>query len=190
MSYPNQNNPYGPPQGQPGYGYPQQPMQPMQPQPYAAYPGGGMMPGGMPGMPMTMPGGVKAARVLLFVIAGLGLIGLIFAVIGLNSVNKASHTVSAYGSAESQSVFNFGKGLLIFMIIAIVLFAATAIVLGLQFAKGGNGVRIGTIIFGSVVVLFSLLSFPVGILHMVMGILIIVFVSKADGGAWFNRPRY
>lgn len=65
MSYPNQN-PYGPPPGQqPGYGYPQQ--QP--PSPYGPYPGGpmpGMQP--QPQYPTVMPGGVKAARVLLFVL--------------------------------------------------------------------------------------------------------------------------
>ncbi|TJZ53009.1 hypothetical protein FCH28_17780 [Streptomyces piniterrae] len=186
MSYPNPN-PYGPPPGQqPGYGYPQQ--QP--PSPYGAYPGGGMMPGAPAPYPTVMPGGVKAARVMLFVLAGLNLIGLIFAVMGLGSVSKASKNASEYTTSDAMTAMNVGKGLLIAVIVVIVLFIGAAIMLGAQFGNGGSGVRVGTIIFGVANTLVSLLSFPFGLVHTVLGILIIVFVSKDDGTAWFNRPRY
>ncbi|MET9291211.1 hypothetical protein [Streptomyces sp. NPDC003077] len=195
MSYPNQNNPYGPPSGppQPGYGYPQQ-----QPgQPYAPYPGGmpggGMPGGGMPGggmpFPMAMPGGVKAARVFLFVLTGLGLIGLIGCVVALNLVSKASAT-DFYSTSDALEMLRVGKGVLIGFIIFIVLYAAAAMVLALQFAKGGNGVRIAAIIFGALTIAISLFMITVGFIHLIFGILIIVFVAKADGAAWFNRPRY
>ena len=109
MSYPNPN-PYGPPPGQqpgyrppsgpphhgPGYGYPQQPPQPS---PYGPYPGG-PMPGMQPQYPTVMPGGVKAARVMLFVLAALNLIGLVLAVAGLGGVSKASHNASAYTTSD------------------------------------------------------------------------------------------
>ncbi|MEV0369945.1 hypothetical protein AB0I10_08995 [Streptomyces sp. NPDC050636] len=186
MSYPNQN-PYGPPPGQqPGYGYPQQ--QP--PSPYGAYPGGGMMPGGPAPYPTVMPGGVKAARAMLFVLAGLNLIGLIFAVWGLGSVSKASKNTSEYASSDSITAMNVGKGLLIAIIVLIVLFSAAAIMLAVQFANGGSGVRVGAIIFGVANTLVSFMTFPFGLVHTVLGILVIVFVSKDDGSAWFNRPRY
>lgn len=86
MSYPPQN-PYGPPPGQqPQYGYPQQ--QPQQPSPYGPYPGGGGMPGMQPQYPVAMPGGVKTARVLLFVLSGVNLIGLVLSVMLLGGVSR------------------------------------------------------------------------------------------------------
>ncbi|MBL1091802.1 MULTISPECIES: hypothetical protein [Streptomyces] len=186
MSYPNPN-PYGPPPGQqPGYGYPQQPPQPS---PYGPYPGG-PMPGMQPQYPTVMPGGVKAARVLLFVLAGLNLIGLVLAVAGLGGVSKASHNASAYTTSDDITAMNIGKGVLIAVIVVIVIFTVTAITLALQFANGGSGVRIGTIVFGVGNIILSLLTFPLGLVHTVLGILVLVFVSKDEGNAWFNRPRY
>ncbi|MFG2828986.1 hypothetical protein ACGFWI_16250 [Streptomyces sp. NPDC048434] len=186
MSYPNQN-PYGPPPGQqPGYGYPQQQPQ----QPYGPYPGGGGMPGMQPQYPTVMPGGVKAARVMLFVLSGLNLIGLILAVMGLGGVSKASHNVSPYTAADDVTAMNVGKGLLIAVIVLIVIFTAVAITLALQFANGGGGVRVGAIVFGVATIMLSLFTFPVGLVHTVLGILVIAFTSKDESKFWFNRPRY
>ncbi|MFE1174685.1 hypothetical protein [Streptomyces sp. NPDC058773] len=190
MSYPNQN-PYGPPQGQqpqqPQYGYPQQPQPPS---PYGPYPGGGGMPGMQPQYPMVMPGGVKAARVLLFVLSGLNLIGLVLAVAGLGGVSKASHEASSYDGETNLDALNLGKGLLIAVIVVIVIFTATAITLALQFANGGGGVRVGTIVFGVANIMLSLFTFPIGLVHTILGVLVLVFVAKDEGNAWFNRPRY
>lgn len=185
MSYPNQN-PYGPPPGQqPGYGYPQQ--QP--PAPYGPYPGGGMP---QAPYPTVMPGGVKAARVMLYVLAGLNVIGLVLAVAGLGGVSKAARNSPDYDS-DMMAMLSVGKGVLITIIVLIVIFTAAAITLALQFANGGSGVRIGTIIFGIANTLASLpafVIFPLGLPHLVLGILTLAFVAKDDGNAWFNRPRY
>lgn len=184
MSYPPQN-PYGPPPGQqPGYGYPQQ-----QPPPYGPYPGG-QMPGMQPQYPMVMPGGVKAARVIMFVLAGLNVIGLIVAVIGLGSVSKAAHHTSPYATTDTTSMLNVGKGLLIFAIVLIVIFSAVAITLALQCANGGKGVRVGAIVFGVGTILVSLMTFPFGLVHTVLGILVIAFMAKDESNVWFIRPRY
>jgi len=190
VSYPNQN-PYGQQPGQqPNYGYPQQPPQPQQPMaPYGGYPGG-PTPGMQPQYPMVMPGGVKAARVLLFVLSGLNLIGLVLAVMGLGGVSKASHEATLDTAADDITAMNVGKGLLIAVIVIIVIFTATAITLALQFANGGGGVRVGTIVFGVANIILSLCTFPIGLVHTVLGVLVLVFVSKDEGNAWFNRPRY
>ncbi|KAA6214449.1 hypothetical protein CP973_35735 [Streptomyces albofaciens JCM 4342] len=196
MSYPNQN-PYGPPQGQPQgppqpqYGYPQQ--QPMQSQPYAPFPAGPTGPGGMPGIPAPnqMPSGVKAARVMLFILAATGMLGIVGVTISLNRLSSASANYSGF-SGDSASMFALGKGALIFVMILQAAYAAIALVLALQYAKGGNGIRIGSIIFGAVSVLCSIpfaLGFW-GIPNFVMSILVIVFAAKQDGQAWFTRPRY
>lgn len=184
MSYPPQN-PYGPPPGQqPGYGYPQQ-----QPSPYGPYPGG-QMPGMQPQYPMVMPGGVKAARVIMFVLAGLNLIGLVGAVFGLGSVSKAAHHTTSYTSPDTTSMLNVGKGLLIAVIVLIVIFSAVAITLALQCANGGKGVRVGAIVFGVGTILVSLMTFPFGLVHTVLGILVIAFMAKDESNVWFIRPRY
>jgi hypothetical protein len=139
--------------------------------------------------PTEMPGGVKAARVMLFVLTGLNLIGLVVAVIGLSGISKASRDVSSYGT-DTADALSFGKGLLIVAIVLIVIFSVAAVTLGLQFANGGSGVRIAAIIFGVANTLASFLLFPIGLIHTALGILVIVFVSKDDGNAWFNRPRH
>ncbi|MFH8630179.1 hypothetical protein ACH4CC_09925 [Streptomyces lydicus] len=191
MSYPNQHNPYGQPPGQqPGYGYPQHQPPPPQPSPYGPYPGGGPMPGMQPQYPMVMPGGVKAARIMLFVLAGLNLVGLVLAVMGLGGVSKASHDASSYAGSDDLMAMNIGKGLLIAAIVLIVIFTATALTLAAQFANGGGGVRVGSIIFGVATIMVSLFTFPFGLVHTVLGILVLVFVAKDEGNAWFSRPRY
>ncbi|WP_206507098.1 hypothetical protein [Streptomyces chrestomyceticus] len=197
MSYPNQN-PYGPPQGQPQgppqpqYGYPQQ--QPMQPQqPYAPFPAGPMGPGGMPGIPVPhqMPGSTKAARVMLFVLAGITVLGIIGLTVALNQFSSASAQYNGF-SGDADSMFAIGKGAMVFVMILQAAYAAVALVLALQFSKGANGIRIGTIIFGSVSVLCSI-PFAIaiyGIPSFVLSILVIVFAAKQESQAWFTRPRY
>ncbi|MCB5911760.1 hypothetical protein [Streptomyces pinistramenti] len=187
MSYPNQN-PYGPPPGQqPGYGYPQQ--QPA-PAPYGPYPGGGGMPPAGPPYQNGMPGGVKAARVLLFVLAGLNLIGLVLAVAGLGGVSKAARHTSPYRTDDAAAALSVGKGVLIALIVLIVIFTVAAVTLALQFNNGGGGVRVATVVFGVANTLVSFVVFPLGLVHTALGILVIAFASKDDGKAWFNRPRY
>ena len=99
MSFGDPNNPYGPPQGQPpgyppqgppqqpgygyptapqgqpGYGYPQQ-QPPGQPgYGYPSPPAFPQEPYGQPGPVAVMPGSVKAARVMLFVLGGFQVLG-------------------------------------------------------------------------------------------------------------------
>lgn len=109
---------------------------------------------------------------------------------GLGGVSKASHNTSPYAGDDDIMALNIGKGLLIAVIVLIVIFTAAAITLAVQFANGGSGVRIASIIFGVATVMVSLFSFPIGLVHTILGILVLVFVSKDDGNAWFSRPRY
>ncbi|MER6049456.1 hypothetical protein ABT168_18705 [Streptomyces sp. NPDC001793] len=199
MSYPNPNpNPYGPPPGQqPGYGYPQQPPQPQQPQqplaPYSPYPGGPYVGGPMPAAqmpyPTVMPSSVKTARVMLFVLAGLNLIGLVLSVVMLGVFSKASHEASSSPYADS-SAFAVTKGFAIAAIVVIVIFTAAALTLAAQFGNGSNGVRISTIVFGAGTTLLSFASFPLGLIHTALGITVIVMASKDESKSWFNRPRH
>ncbi|MFD3329423.1 hypothetical protein ACFWW8_30095, partial [Streptomyces sp. NPDC058701] len=90
MSFGDPNNPYGQqpqaPQGQPGYGYPQQAPQGVPPQGGYGYPQGAPVgypagPGGYPGGPVEMPGGVKGARIMLFILGGLQAVGALITMV-------------------------------------------------------------------------------------------------------------
>ncbi|MFR9676252.1 hypothetical protein [Streptomyces sp. TR06-5] len=198
MTYPPQpgqdpNNPYAQPQGQPGYGYPQQqgygyPQQqgglPQYGGPAEGYPMGGGY-----GMPMAMPGGVKAARVLLYVQGGLGLLGSILILV-FAAMLGGSGSDSGSSAVEADLYSSVGAGVLALFAVFSLVLAVFGIVLATKFANGGNGVRIGAIVYGSIVIALGLFTLPGGILSLVLGVLVVVFVAKSDGNAWFNRPRY
>lgn len=190
MSFGDPNNPYGqppgpygqPPQGQqPGYGYPQGP-------PVQAYGGFG---------PMVMPGGVKGARIMLFVLGGFQALAAVVMVVAsawvteLISQAESKGTISGSTNAETAAV---STGILIAFGLIIAGFATWGIITGVKYAKGGNGIRISAIVYASIVVLFSLLATlglsPVAPIGLVLGILVIVLSSKQDAVQWFNRPKY
>ena len=101
MSFGDPNNPYGQqPGGQPGYGYPQQAPQGVPQQGYGyprLRPSRSSAPQASAGGPLEMPGGVKAARVMLYVIGGLQLIGAILFVLSAVAVNAAKNDADAPG---------------------------------------------------------------------------------------------
>ncbi|MET9603768.1 hypothetical protein ABZZ17_01740 [Streptomyces sp. NPDC006512] len=193
MSFGDPNNPYGQqpqaPQGQPGYGYPQQAPQGVPAQGGYAYPQG--TPGGAyPGAPVTMPGGVKAARVMLWVIAGLQIVGIgvLFAAIAL--IQQLKDDPELQGNAQFEDMAKLGSGVLYALIALAVVYMVASIVLAIKIGKGGNGVRIGIIVYAAVGILLSLYPFfPLSLVHLVLLILALVFVAKSDGSAWFNRQR-
>ncbi|MFE1962787.1 hypothetical protein [Streptomyces sp. NPDC059479] len=172
---------YGYPQGQqPGYGYPQAPPV----QPYGGYPGA-------PGGQLEMPGGVKAARVMLWVIFGLSLIGMFIFAIAAAAVSAAKNDAQLQDDVQFQQLADYSGGLLWGMTVIALLTTVGAIVLAVKFGKGGNGVRVAGIVFGVIVAILGVYPFVgFGLIYTVLAILIAVFVGKADGAAWFNRPRY
>ncbi|MDJ0382819.1 hypothetical protein [Streptomyces sp. G-G2] len=198
MSFGDPNNPYGqqqpaPQGGQPGYGYPQQAPQGVPPQGGYGYPQGGApaYPGGYSGAPMTMPGGVSGARVMLFVIGALQVIGAVIFAIAGGAIDKAKNDPSVQADSQFDALKDFPTGALYGFAVAILLWGVFAIVLGAKFGKGGNGVRITAIVFGSITALLGIYPFIlIGLVHTILAILIIVFVAKADGAAWFNRPKH
>ncbi|MFJ5706228.1 MULTISPECIES: DUF3824 domain-containing protein [unclassified Streptomyces] len=201
MSFGDPNNPYGPPQGQqPGYGYPQAP-QGVPPQgaygypaappasPYGPYPGA---PYGAPGM-MAMPGTIKAARVMLWIVGILQiLVGLGIAVGGSFLVNEVDGSGSSAATAAT--------GLFIGMGVFVAALGIWGVVIAARCANGRGGIRVSGIVYGSLLTLSGLSNLGMAesmgtnrsgsLVGLVIGILIIVFFSKADAGAWFKRPRY
>lgn len=200
MSFGDPNNPYGQQQGQqqggqPGYGYPQQAPQGVPQQGYG-YPQAPPVQGGYgyPGGPTEMPGGVKAARVMLYVITGLQVIGAIFVALAAAAVNAAKDDPTLKEDVQFQQLADYSGNALWGIVVFAILWGVLAVVLAAKFGKGGNGIRITTIVFGVITAILGIYPFIVmGLVHTVLAILVVVFVAKSDGGAWFNRqqqPQY
>ncbi|MCX4669362.1 hypothetical protein OG453_22240 [Streptomyces sp. NBC_01381] len=208
MSYGDPNNPYGQPPQQPpaapGYGYPQQappgvpPQQgygyPQQPA-YPGYPGGNMM-------PQTMPGLLVTARVFLFLISA---VQIIFAIIYLYVGAIAS---DAGDSGEDLGLTGMGEagdavaGIAIIGALIAAALATLSITLGVKFSRGGQGVRITTVIYGALGGIVGLIGLFVGLdsgfataiigplIWVTFAVIITIAPVVPSGTAWFARPRY
>ncbi len=109
------NNPYGPPQGQPA-GYPPR-ASPATATPRAprsspsglpqAPPIGQQRYGGYPGGAMEMPGTVKAARVMLFVIGGLQVLGAVLIAISALAVSAAKNNADLKNDVQFQQLADY-----------------------------------------------------------------------------------
>ncbi|MEU6479551.1 hypothetical protein ABZ858_22165 [Streptomyces sp. NPDC047017] len=186
MSYGDPNNPYGaqqqpgydaPQQGQaPGYGYPQAP--PVQ-QPYGG------------GVPQTMPGSVSGARVMLWVIVGLQLIGAVLFALAVVRLNTMKNDDRLKDDSAFHQFADYSTGLLWAVVVFAIAWGVFAAVLATKFTSGGNGVRVTLMVFAIITAVLGLYPFVVvGLVHLVLGVLIACFVGGSKGKAWFNRPRY
>ncbi|CAL9456252.1 hypothetical protein C1708_12825 [Streptomyces sp. DH-12] len=193
MSFGDPNNPYGAPQGQPpGYGYPQQPGQPGYGYPSAPP----VQPYGHPGGPVSMPGSVKAARVMLFVLGGLQALGGLLMVVVSGWFAEQLEDILAddpsFTAEDVDNVSSVGAGVMIVFGVIVLAFAAWAILTAAKFGTGRGGTRVSAIIYASVVTLFSVISLlsanVFALVSLVLGILIIVFCANRNGSYWFTRP--
>ncbi|MGW3625168.1 hypothetical protein [Streptomyces sp. NPDC000880] len=192
MSFGDPNNPYGQPQGQPqqpGYGYPQQ-GQPQQPgygypqappvQPYGA--------GGFPVGSTEMPGITKAARIFLYVIVVCQVVVAGIYGYTMSQLDKATADAGVSGT-DAETFANFGKGVIGFLLVLSLVFAALGLVLALKYASGANGVRVCSIVYGAFAIISGIFTIPVGIITFIVAILLVVFASKSATAEWFRRPR-
>ncbi|WP_327431118.1 MULTISPECIES: hypothetical protein [unclassified Streptomyces] len=217
MSFGDPNNPYGQPPQQPpaappaapGYGYPAAPPG-VPPQGYGyaqqpAYPG---YPGGNQMLPQSMPGLLVTARVFLFLISAVQILAALgwfyFAAIA----NDVSNAADSYSSSSDDPFGSFGDGagiasgvLVIIGLIAAAL-ATLSITLGVKFGKGGQGVRITTVVYGALGGVIGLISLFVGldsglataVIFPLIWVTFAAIITAApvvpSGTAWFARPRY
>ncbi|MGV9282551.1 proline-rich domain-containing protein [Streptomyces sp. NPDC003730] len=194
MSFGDPNNPYGQPQGgqQPNYGYPQQPQgQPGYGYPQAPpvqQPYGGYGPG-----PTQMPGITRAAQIMLAVIAAAHLIVAAVYAYNLSQWDEVMLEAGVTGDSEAERFADLGKGIVVFFLALAAVYAILGLVLVLQYAKGGNAVRVCSIVYGSLAIvtgIFTLAVYGLGLLIMIVSILLIVFAAKRATAEWFRRPRY
>ncbi|GAA3297713.1 hypothetical protein GCM10020295_31270 [Streptomyces cinereospinus] len=168
-----------PPQG---YGFP--PAPPVQ-QPY----GGGYL----PGVPARMPGITRAAQIMLGVIALAHAIIAVLYGVALGQWDETMAEAGVTGDAEAEAIADLGKGVVVFLLGLATVFAVLGLVLLLQYAKGGNGVRVCSIVYGSFAIVTGIVmiaAYGIGLLIMAISILLIVFAAKRATAEWFRRPRY
>ncbi|MGW3495127.1 hypothetical protein [Streptomyces sp. NPDC001020] len=198
MSFGDPNNPYGAPQGQqqPGYGYqtpPQGQPAPPQGQPGYGYPAAPPVPQYGYGAPMEMPGLMKTARVLLFILSGFQLLfGLIFGII----VGAAQDVSSGIGSGDDTGAL---AGIGILVAVLLLALGALSIFLGVKFKTGGSGIRITTIVYASLMILGGIGNLVNGangsatfggLISLAIAGIILASMVNGAAGTWFNRPRY
>jgi hypothetical protein len=180
-----------PPQG---YGYPQQPA-------YPGYPVGNMM-------QPTMPGLLTTARVFLFIIGAVQVLGALAWFYVAAFVSDVSDAADRYSTTSDDPFSSFSDGagvasgvIVLFALIAAG-FAALSIILGVKFGKGGQGVRITTVVYGALGGVVGLIALVAGldsglasaILFPLIWVVFAAIITAApvvpSGTAWFARPRY
>lgn len=202
MSFGDPNNPYGQPQQQPpapGYGYPQQtpPQQPGYGYP-AAPPVSQGYGGGYPDAPMALPGGVKASRIMLYVLGAFQAIGGVALMVAsawfADYISDSATSDGSVSSEDAGTIANIGAGVFIVFGVLTIGFAVWGILTAAKFSTGRGGIRISAIVYASFVTLFSVISILganlFALISLALGVLIIVFCSKQDASQWFNRQRY
>ncbi|MGH4033944.1 hypothetical protein ACQB60_33995 [Actinomycetota bacterium Odt1-20B] len=121
-----------------------------------------------PQHPQTMPGVVRAAQIVLWSLAGLGVLG-ITAAGALGGARLAGAVTAAY---------------IFFFICAGFAF---------NFGKAGNGARVTCIVLMSVEILVALGTLGRGgggaVVALGAAIAVIILLSQGAAGAWFKRPR-
>ncbi|WP_055569932.1 hypothetical protein [Streptomyces atriruber] len=207
MSYGDPNNPYGQPPQQPpaapGYGYPQQgppgvpPQQPYgypQQPAYPGYPGGNMMQQSMPGLLVT-------ARVFLFLISSVQILAAIGFLYFAAIANDVSDSADDFG-LDDAGIGDAAAGVFVILALIAAGLATLSITLGVKFSRGGQGVRITTVVYGALGAIVGLIYLFVGLdtglasaiigplIWLVFGIIITLAPVVPSGTAWFNRPRY
>lgn len=197
MSFGDPNNPYGQPPQQPQQGYGQPPQYPGTPQQGYGYPAAPAY-GGPPPVQMPMPGTVKAARIMLYVLGGFQIIGGLFMMLATSWFTEYFEDLAnddpSISAEDADRVASIGAGVMIVFGALVIGFAVWAIVTAAKFATGRGGVRVSAIVYASFVVLFSVISLlsanVFALISLVLGILIIVYCANKNGAAWFNRPKF
>ncbi|MER5941335.1 hypothetical protein ABT121_28905 [Streptomyces sp. NPDC001928] len=214
MSFGDPNNPYGPPPQQPpvapGYGYPQQApgLPPQQGYGYPQQPGYPGYPGGNQMVPQSMPGLLMTARVFLYIISAVQIIGgLVYLYVAafVNDVSDSADSLSTSSNDPFNDIGDIGgaaAGIIAVLAIFLLGLATLSIILAVKFGRGGQGVRITTVVYGALGTIFGLVLLFIGLdsglasatifplLWVAFGAVITAAPVVPSGTAWFNRPRY
>lgn len=118
--------------------------------------------------PTTMPKSVRAAQIISWVFAALGIV-LIGAAFAVGNYELAGALIAGYVPAFLLGIFAFG------------------------YTVNGNGLRIAAIVCASLGILWGLGSLvqlqPPGLLGIAASLTIVILLSQSSAGLWFKRPH-
>ncbi|MGA4851010.1 hypothetical protein ACOBQB_33995 [Streptomyces sp. G5(2025)] len=121
-----------------------------------------------PQAPQRMPGVVRAAQIITWVLAGLTVLGAALAVAVVNPETGGA---------------TLGVNLCLLVTAG----------MAFRFASVGNGIRVTCIVLMSVQIAFALGGAAngngAGLLPLLGAIAVVVLLSQSAAGAWFKRPR-
>ncbi|MEU2433680.1 hypothetical protein ABZ611_30020 [Streptomyces sp. NPDC007861] len=127
-----------------------------------------------------MPGTVRSVRAMLLAV-------------GAGSVVAALGFVVAAATFETGALGTVVVGFFLLAAVLLGAFAAASIVIASKFADGGNGVRIGAVVVGSLLTVGS----ATGLMAhsgawgfgVVVGLLVTILSTREDTRDWFGLPR-
>jgi hypothetical protein len=135
-------------------------------------------------MPMEMPGMLKAARVILFIIGGLEVLAALILII-----------LGAAASSDDD-LSQMGSGVVLTLGVLFLVVAGLVILMGVRLSRGRGGVRVGCIIYACLMLLGGLSNLtrgagglPGAVIGLALGGFLLAAMVNSDSGAWFNRPR-
>jgi hypothetical protein len=142
---------------------------------------------------MEMPGLMKTARVLLFILAGFQLLFGLIAGVAVGAAQDLSNGVGSGDSTDSLAGLGF---LLAGLLLAL---GALSIFLGVKFKNGGSGIRVTTIVYAAFMILGGIVNITSGgngsatfggLISLAIAGIILTSMVNSQASAWFNRPRY
>ncbi|MFE6662424.1 hypothetical protein ACFVFH_02485 [Streptomyces sp. NPDC057697] len=156
---------------------------------------------------MNMPPRVRAARIVLFLLAGILIITGLAALAQADAAQSSLDPYRGSSGLMSSAVYEAEQTAAAQMTIAQaglaqgVVYAVIALVLAARFGKGSNILRIGTIVYGAwhcAIGTYTLgvtgSAAPTAMLmaslsELGAGVALIVFMAQKESVAWFSRPR-
>ncbi|WP_432191983.1 hypothetical protein [Streptomyces sp. bgisy027] len=159
-------------------------------------------------VPQSMPGLLVTARVFLFIISAVQILaglGWLYVAAIANDVSDAADDLSSSSDDPFSAIGEGGDiaaGVLVLIALIALGLAALSITLGVKFSKGGQGIRITTVVYGALGTIVGLIFLFIGLdsglatavifplLWVVFGGIITAAPVVRSGTAWFNRPRY
>ncbi|MFI6866697.1 hypothetical protein [Nocardia sp. NPDC050406] len=121
-----------------------------------------------PTHPTTMPGPVRAAQIISWLFGGTGLALAILAA-ALGKYELCGMLVAGFLPAFFLALFAFA------------------------YSVNGNGLRVASIIFASIGILWGLSGMsqqmPPGLLGFAASLAIVILLAQGSAGAWFKRPQ-
>ncbi|MFD7508462.1 hypothetical protein ACFV5N_03790 [Streptomyces sp. NPDC059853] len=127
--------------------------------------------------PPQLPGRVRTARTVSYAVA---VITLLMAAISLQA---------GFGDEEALRELEMTAGPVIALGVIFLVYAAAGFALAARFAKGGAGVRIGGLVWGTAGIVLGFGTGMLGLLVLAASATVVVLLVMKDSQVWFSRAQ-